>query len=144
MDNKEIAKKLSSLVQLDIDAVHAYKEAIEKTEDLQVREKLSLFRKDHERHITELSAEIRRMGEEPPDFSPDFKGYMIQGFTSMRSLSGTKGALNAMHTNEMLTNKTYKEASGWGLPPNVQQMINLAYDDERRHIEYIKATLDTM
>ncbi len=31
VDNKELADKLISLVQLDIDAVHASKEAIEKS-----------------------------------------------------------------------------------------------------------------
>ena len=141
MDNKEIAKKLSSLAQLDIDAVHAYKEAIEKVEDLKVREKLALYREDHERHISELSAEIRQLGETPPDFSPDFKGFFIQGFTSLRSMTGTDGALNAMHTNEKLTNKNYREASDWNLPTNLQKIINMAYEDEKRHLEYIELEL---
>lgn len=142
MDNREIAKKISSLAQLDIDAVHAYKEAIEKVEDLQVRENLARYREDHERHISELSAEIRRLGETPPDFSPDFKGFLIQGFTSLRSMTGTQGALNAMHTNEKLTNKTYKEASSWNLPTDIQTIIDLAYKDERHHLEYIETKLN--
>lgn len=141
MDNKEIAKKLGSLAQLDIDAVHAYKEAIEKVEDPQVRENLVRYREDHERHISELSAEISRLGETPPDFSPDFKGFLIQGFTSLRSMTGTEGALNAMHTNEKLTNKNYSEASSWNLPTNIQTIINQAYEDERRHLEYIEMEL---
>ncbi len=141
MDNKEIAKKLGSLAQLDIDAVHAYKEAIDKVEDPQVRENLVRYREDHERHISELSAEIRRLGETPPDFSPDFKGFFIQGFTSLRSMTGTEGALNAMHTNEKLTNKNYSEASGWNLPTNIQTIVNLAYEDEKRHLEYIEMEL---
>ncbi|MGB3225217.1 MAG: DUF2383 domain-containing protein [Desulforhopalus sp.] len=141
MDNKEIAKKLGSLAQLDIDAVHAYKEAIDKVEDPQVRANLVRYREDHERHIAELSAEIRRLGETPPDFSPDFKGFFIQGFTSLRSITGTEGALNAMHTNEKLTNKNYSEAGNWNLPTNIQSIINLAYEDEKRHLEYIEMEL---
>lgn len=142
MDNEEIAKKLSSLAQLDIDAVHAYKEAIEKVEDLQVRENLSRYREDHERHISELSAEIRRLGETPPEFSPDFKGFLIQGFTSLRSMTGTEGALKAMHTNEKLTNKTYQEASSWNLPTDIQTIIDQGYEDERHHLEYIEMKLN--
>ncbi len=142
MDNKEIAKKLSSLAQLDIDAVHAYKEAIEKVEDLQIRENLTRYREDHERHFSELSAEIRRLGETPPEFSPDFKGYLIQGFTSLRSMTGTEGALKAMHTNEKLTNKTYKEAGSWNLPTDIQTIIDQAYEDERHHLEYIEMKLN--
>ncbi|HBG20421.1 MAG TPA: ferritin [Desulfobulbaceae bacterium] len=142
MDNKEIAKKLSSLVQLDIDAVHAYKEAIEKIDDLQVREHLTQYRQDHERHISDLSAEIRRLGGTPPEFSLDFKGYLIKGFTSLRSTTGTKGALNAMHTNEKLTNKEYEAAKYWDFPPDLKQMIALAREDERRHLEYIERALE--
>ncbi len=141
MDNREICKKLSSLVQLDIDAIHAYKEAIEKAEDPEVREHLSLYRDDHERHVTDLSAEIRKLGETPPEFSPDFKGFLIQGFTSLRSATGTDGALNAMHTNEKLTNKNYKEATEWNVPNDIGKKIALAYDDEKRHIDYIKKKL---
>ena len=142
MDNKEIAKKLSSLVQLDIDAVHAYKEAIEKVDDLQVREHLTQYRQDHERHISDLSAEIRRLGGTPPEFSLDFKGYLIKGFTSLRSAIGTKGALNAMHTNEKLTNKEYEAAKYWDMSPDLKQMIALAREDERRHLEYIERALE--
>lgn len=141
MENKEIVKKLSSLVQLDIDAVHAYKEAIDKADNQQVREHLILYRQDHERHITDLSTEIRRLGGTPPEFSLDFKGYLIKGFTSLRSATGTKGALNAMHTNEKLTNKEYEAAQGWDLPPDLKQVIALAREDERRHLEYIERAL---
>lgn len=142
MDDKEIAKKLSSLVQLDIDAVYAYKEAIEKIDEPQVREHLTMYRQDHERHISELSVEIRRFGETPPEFSLDFKGYLIKGFTSLRSATGTKGALKAMHTNEKLTNKEYEAAKYWDLPPDLKQMIALAREDERRHLEYIERALE--
>lgn len=142
MDDKDIAGKLSSLVQLDIDAVHAYKEAIEKCEDSQVREHLTLYRQDHERHITDLSIEIRRLGGTPPEFSLDFKGYLIKGFTSLRSATGTEGALNAMHTNEKLTNKEYEAARNWDLPPELKQIIALGREDERRHLEYIEGALE--
>lgn len=141
MDTKDTARKLSSLVQLDIDAVHAYKEAIEKVDDLQVREHLTLYRQDHERHISELSSEIRRLGGTQPEFSLDFKGYLIKGFTSLRSATGTQGALHAMHTNEKLTNKEYEAAKYWDLPPELKQIIALAREDERRHLEYIERAL---
>jgi hypothetical protein len=143
MDNKEIAKELSSLVQLDIDAVHAYQEAIDNIDHVQIREQLARYREDHNQHVTALSAQIRKLGEIPPEFAPDFKGYIIQGFTSLRSATGTEGALKAMHTNEKLTNSKYKDAAGWpNLPVDLRQMIAMAREDERRHIEYIEHTLE--
>lgn len=141
MDNNEIVNKLNSLVQLDIDAVHAYKEATEKVENPVVREHLTLYRQDHDRHIADLSAEIRKLGGTPPEYSLDFKGYLIKGFTSLRSATGTEGALNAMHTNEKLTNKEYEAAKYWDLPPDLKQIIALAREDERRHLEYIERAL---
>lgn len=141
MEDKDIIEKLASLVQLDIDAVHAYKEAIDKAEDHQVREHLTLYRQDHERHISDLSTEIRRLGGSPPEFALDFKGYLIKGFTSLRSATGTEGALNAMHTNEKLTNKEYEAAKYWDLPRELKQLIALAREDERRHLEYIERAL---
>lgn len=142
MDSKEIAKQLSTLVQLDIDAVHAYNEAIEKVDRPAIKEHLIRYRDDHDRHIADLSAEIRRLGETPPDYSPDFKGFFIQGFTSLRSITGTQGALKAMYTNEKLTNKKYDEATEWNLPPDIKHIVALAFEDERRHIEYIEQALE--
>lgn len=141
MDDKEIAQKLGSLAQLDIDAVHVYREAIEKVEDPQVRETLVRYCEEHERHIAELSAKISRLGEAPPDFSSDFKGFFIHGFTSLRSITGIEGVLNAMHTNEKLINKNYSEAGSWNLPKNIQTIVNLAYEDEKHHLEYIEMEL---
>jgi rubrerythrin len=142
MDNREMAKKLGSLVQLDIDAVHAYQAAIDKIDHPLIRETMIRFREDHDRHITTLSAAIRQAGESPPEYSPDFKGFLIQGFTSMRSITGTEGALKAMHTNEKLTNKTYDDARGWDLPASVKDLVRSAFEDEQRHIAYIEKTLE--
>jgi uncharacterized protein (TIGR02284 family) len=137
MNDKEIANTLHSLVQLDIDAVHAYKEAIEKIDDVTIREQLTTYQQDHERHISDLSAEIRALGETPPEFSLDFKGYFIQGFTSLRSVTGTDGALKAMQTNEKMTNKEYREASTKVFPVRIQDIISKAYEDEKRHLDFI-------
>lgn len=143
MDQKEIAKKLAALVQLDIDAVHAYQEAIEKIDHAPIREQLARYREDHNQHITALSAQIRKLGEVPPEFAPDFKGYIIQGFTSLRSATGTQGALKAMHTNEKLTNAGYNDAAEWqDLPMGIKQIIAMALEDERRHIEFIEYSLE--
>jgi hypothetical protein len=54
------------------------------------------IRDDHKRHIELLASEIPTLGGTPPDYSPDFKGYLISGFTSLRSITGTEGALKAM------------------------------------------------
>lgn len=142
MEQQKLIKNLSRLVQLDIDAVHAYEQAIERIDTPTVSDRLSSFRDDHQRHITDLSNAISQLGGEPPEFSKDFKGYFIEGFTALRSATGTEGALKAMKTNENLTNKTYDDALDWELPENIRQIIIRNRDDERRHLEYIQECLD--
>lgn len=139
MDNREIAEKLASLAQLDIDAVNAYEQAIKNVEDPDVRGHMTTYRDDHKRHIEELSTEIRSLGGTPPEVSPDFKGFFISGFTSLRSATGTDGALKAMQTNEKLTNKNYQEATKWDVEGKIKTLIEKNYEDERIHLEYIES-----
>lgn len=144
MKNEPVVKRMKRLCQLDIDAVRAYEQAIEKIEHPEIRARITEFQADHERHITELSEAIRRLGGEPPSRSPDLKGVLLEGFTALRSVTGTEGALKAMRTNEKLTNKTYEDALGeQGTTEDVHALIQRNRDDERRHLEYIERTLQT-
>jgi hemerythrin superfamily protein len=140
MEQKETQRKIRSLIQLDIDATHAYQHAIDKTEHRVVRDQLILFQKDHERHVRELSAKLVRMGEKAPD-SPDLKGYLIEGFTGLRSSTGTKGALKAMQTNEKLTNRKYEEAAKEDFPPEIRSLIESNRQDEAKHLRYVEQML---
>jgi rubrerythrin len=133
---------LVTLVQLDIDAVQAYGQAIDNIDIPEIRERLDDFREDHERHIDELSAAIRRLGGEPPERAADFKGYLIEGYTAIRGAMGIAGALRAMKMNEILTNTTYEQALALDLPNDVMAIIGRNREDERRHLAYIEAVLE--
>lgn len=141
-DTKELLKQLEDLSQLDIDAVHAYTSAIERIDLPDVKERLTAFRGDHERHITDLAPLIERMGGTPPKQTPDFKGFMIQGFTAVKSMLGNESALKAMKSNEELTNKTYDDALKQDFPSDVRSVIERNRDDERRHLEYIEQCIN--
>lgn len=142
MDNKTLVKHLHSLAQLDVDAFHAYGQAIEKVDYEPVRDQLSVYREEHRNHYDELSRVIRHKGGEPPKFTKDFKGYMIEGMTSLRSITGIKGALEAMETNEKLTNKHYERAaSNKEMPPEVGDMLSTFHQDEQRHLSFVQETL---
>lgn len=141
-DNKVLCDHLISLVQLDIDAVHAYSHAIDRIDIQEIKTELTRFRGDHEQHVRDLSPIIQRLGGEAPEFKPDFKGYFIQGMTALRSITGNEGALKAMKTNEQLTNKTYDTALGWDLPADVRSIVQKNRDDERRHLAYITECIE--
>jgi rubrerythrin len=134
---------LKSLVQLDIDAVGAYSQAIEHIENTHISENLNKFMRDHQQHIDNLSNILRVNGEEAPEMSRDFKGFFIEGFTSLRSVTGDEGALKAMRTNEQLTNKKYKEAvDELSLDTDIIATVESNYRDEQEHLSYIEGALE--
>lgn len=139
--NAPVTDTLRALAQLDIDATYAYNQAIDAIDHPQIRARLIEFRADHERHITDLSACLRQLGAEPPERSRDFKGFLIEGFTAIRSMTGTEGALKAMQGNEETTNKAYREALSAELPADVRALVQRNYEDEWRHLAYITAAL---
>lgn len=141
MELKEIAKKLNCLIQLDIDAVEAYAQALKNIDIKEVYDSIKQFSLDHERHIIELSQALRDLGEQPIERLLDIKGFFIEGFTAIRSATGTPGALKAMKMNEHLTNKTYNEALSYDFPTDVKQLVQKNYADEQRHLLYIEKTL---
>jgi len=141
MNENDLIKKLNSLLQLDIDAIRAYDQALRQIDDRLINFKMACFREDHVKHVMNLSHEITLLGGEPIELTPDFKGFFIEGFTALRSLTGTEGALKAMISNEHFTNKIYAEASQENLPPKIQQLIYKNYQDEQKHLTYIEKIL---
>lgn len=143
MDRKDIIRELKSLCQLDIDAVHAYDECLHHIDLPDVKKDIEQFKGDHERHITHLSDFIRSYDEEPPKKSPDLKGYLLDVFSKIRSLSGTEGALKSLKNGENLTNKRYYDAVALDFPPNIKTMIEKHYADERRHLSYVEEAINS-
>ena len=93
MNEKNLIEALSNLVQLDIDAVHAYDQALKEIDDPIIKDRLLKFQDDHRNHISGLSKQIEELGGQPPEQSQDIKGYVIEAFTAIRSFTGLKGAL---------------------------------------------------
>jgi uncharacterized protein (TIGR02284 family) len=141
MDNREIADKLASICQLDIDAIHAYIKANDHVDMPEIRNTISRFQADHARHVKDLSDMIRNYGGEPPEFSKDFKGFLLQAFASIRSMTGTEGALKALRGGEKMTNQAYDDAVSQSFPPMVLVLLKRNYEDEQRHINYIDQCL---
>lgn len=142
MDNKDLITHLVKLAQLDIDAIRAYEQAISKIENTDVETHLMQFCDDHRKHVQELSSEIKSLGGTPPENKPDIKGYLIEGFTALMGITGTKGALKAMKSNEKLTNSTYEKAlKEEGIPVKIRDLLERNLQDERRHLSYIENAL---
>jgi rubrerythrin len=98
MFDETIESVMNDLIQLDVDAYHAYGEAIKMIEEKDIHKQLVAFQKDHERHIKELSDLLKASGGEPIKPTRDFKGFIIEGMTALTKLNrnqrGIEGYVN--------------------------------------------------
>ncbi len=141
MDTRETCDRLNSLIKCDVDAVHAYQQAIEACEMEEIRSRLVQFQSDHQRHIRDLSQQVRLLGGEP-EVEKSWAGFLIEGFTAIAS-QGDHSALVAMRGNEELTNRTYEAALNESdLPTDVRAVLERNFSDEQRHLSWIKDQLD--
>ncbi len=138
MDIQAVIALMRDLVHLDVDAIHAYDQAIKNIDVPSVRTELERFKADHERHVTDLSAAITELGGESPAIRRDFKGFFIEGMTALRAAMGTEQSLKAMAVNERLTNREYDKAASMALPPSIDALIRRNQSDEKRHLQYIE------
>lgn len=137
---KDVISELNGLIQMDLNAVCAYDQAIEACDHVEIKGKLGEFKRDHERHITDLSSQVSVLGG-TPETGQDFKGKLIEGFTAITSHSD-HSALMAMRGNEELTNRRYASALEEALPEGVRVVVEQNYQDEQRHLAWIKDALD--
>jgi uncharacterized protein (TIGR02284 family) len=145
MDTNEIREKLNDLMHLDVDAVNAYREAIERIRDADIGMHLQEYMRDHQRHVDELRLLVTGLGGEPEEAKPDIKGFLIKGMTQLRSSMSDEQALKAMHQNEEVTTRAYRDAVGWtDVPDDVREVLARAYRDEQRHIAYIEERLHAL
>jgi uncharacterized protein (TIGR02284 family) len=144
MNRDDILDNIEKLIHLDVDATHAYDQAIKNINEQAIKDKLIQFQADHRKHIDLLSAKVLELGGTPPELSSDFKGFIISGFTALRSLTGTKGALEAMETNERLTNTKYEEACKKDFPADILSIIQQNFADEQRHLAFVREALQTV
>ena len=144
MNERNLIEALSNLVQLDIDAVHAYDQALKEIDDPIIKDRLFKFQDDHRNHISGLSKEIVNLGGNPPEQSKDFKGYVIEAFTAIRSFTGLKGALKAMKTMEEITNRHYGEVVSWEAPSELKEVLRKYFSEEKIHLDYLTSNLQAL
>jgi uncharacterized protein (TIGR02284 family) len=138
--NEEAITTLNELIYLDVDAVSAYRQAIDACEVAEVKSQLITFKGDHERHVTELEGLVRSLGGEPAS-GRDLKGFFIEGFTAIMS-RGDRSALLAMRANEEITTRKYEAALRANLAGEARALVEKNEKDEARHRAWIKAALE--
>jgi uncharacterized protein (TIGR02284 family) len=134
-------EELNELIRWDIDAVGAYNEAIDAAKEPTIRDPLTQFRKDHQRHIEELSQIVRRIGGKPVE-KADLKGIVRKTMTKVAGLVGVESVLRAMKSNEEAVNKAYSHHLSFDWPRDIAEQIRRNFADEQRHLEWVVRTLE--
>ncbi|GFO53375.1 hypothetical protein GMSM_03820 [Geomonas sp. Red276] len=137
MDRNEMIERLNDLIQLDVDAVEAYSQVIKHLEYDDICRRLRDFQDDHQAHIQKLRSLIMQLDGRPIEARPDFKGYLLEGFTMLMSVSGSLGAMEAMKANEVITNRNYGKAVELPWPEGIKSVLIDNYSQEERHLNYI-------
>jgi len=129
---------LWDLIRLDYDAIDAYDAAIERLEDSRAREALASFRKDHERHIEDLTPHLSGMGSDVPSSSGP-KSLLTQGKVRFANIGGDSALLTAMATNEVETEAAYRTASArTDINDQLRAKLEQGMVDEARHKQWMK------
>lgn len=136
---------LNDLLQLDHDALHSYQLAIQELEGGAYRETVRRFRTDHERHVTELTAVIRRYGGMPVE-APHPTGVLKLATQAAGALGGgDTHVLMAFRNNERQARDKYARAAALGeWPADVASVVRVAASDESRHYDWVDTTLQSL
>jgi hypothetical protein len=133
---------IDQLVQLDIDAFHAYAQAADRAEIGAIRERLTEFQGEHERHVERLCGLLDELGAPAKPWSRRFEGFVTEGFVSPASEPGTIFAIGALRANEEVLRQRYQGALAKELDARVKDVLMSNCDDDARHREYLSSCLE--
>jgi len=130
-------KLVQNLLILEHDAIAAYDSTIERLDDAGHKAKIAEFKRDHERHVAELTRMAGAHGTEAPQ-EGDVKQYLTTGKVALASIIGDKTILKAMSTNEIETKMAYDHASKNGIATGeARTFFQKALADETRHKDWM-------
>ena len=142
--SNELGTLIENFIYLERDAIAAYDAVIERLESPLSKEKISEFRADHHRHLTELEQLALEHGVAAPS-EGDAKEMLTTGKVKMADMVGGDGAiLKAMSTNETDTGTAYSNGTeNSAIPETARPIFARALEDERRHKAWMDETAQT-
>ena len=102
---------LKEIHQFTVDAVVSYEHAIRHVVGQNLLANLKEIKRVHECNLRDIETYIRRNNREVPDRSMDFKGWLLEGTTTIRSFMGDGQILKSLHGLEKTLVKKYREAT---------------------------------
>ena len=145
LSETKLVAELNDLLQLDHDAVQSYTLAIQALENVGRRQTLIRFREDHERHITELTALVRRHDGLPIEL-PHPTAAAKLATQAAGAAGGDREVLLAFKANERQSRDKYAKALDrlGGADESVLEVVRRAAGDEARHYAWAEQTLESL
>lgn len=141
-DTAALLAELNDLLQLDHDAVKAYTLAEAALKNETYKESIRVFKRDHERHIQELTRLVALHGGTPAD-SPHVSSSPFKlAAQGLGDLGSDTSVLLAFKANERLSRDKYQRAAEQGYPPEVQAVVQRGAADETTHYTWVQETLE--
>lgn len=138
----DFSKAMHSLVELEYDALSAYKTAIESLENQKYRQQLITFSNDHTDHIKKLTKLLQQHDAPIPDGPDTLKHLIVKGKVVIAKNMGDKAILGAMLSNEEDTNRAYENMlSHTDMWPDANATIKKNWEDERRHKNWLEKVI---
>ena len=139
-----LVSQLNDLLQLDHDAVAAYKLAIAELDSPRLKSELQGHLGDHERHIEELERHIDRIGGMKMPM-PHLSGVFKLAVQSAVAAGSDRSVLLAFKANEMQVRDKYGRAAEENdMPVDVRDTVTRAAADERRHYDWAVRSLEQL
>lgn len=140
-NQEETVKVLQKLTHYAIDGSFLISQCIDNLSTQTLKEKLQKIKGECDVNIKELSALLIKYGGNVPDYSKDFRGYFMSGYTAMRGAFTDQGTFNALHTNLKLILKAFESALSSSAPADAKEVIKKAYDRTKKAAQDIEAQL---
>lgn len=141
IQDEEAVKVIEKLTQYEIDASFLLTQCIENVKDVALKVKLNAIKKECEQDIDTLLALGKKHGVKPMEYSKDFKGYFMNGYTTMRGIFTDKGTLNALDTNLKVVLNAFESALKSTLPEEVRDAIQKMCVVKKKSIKEINALI---
>eukprot|EP01132_Coremiostelium_polycephalum_P000913 gene913-1151_t len=130
----DFGKALRELVELDYDAIEAYKASIHRVRDQENRDILTSYMNDYNRNIQELSDLLKAHNSEIPSSGSTGKQLLKKGRVVISNITGDDGIFSAMSSNEDDTNKAFEKiCNRQDIWEDSKDILQRGWDDAIKH-----------
>jgi hypothetical protein len=132
-----IVDTLNNLIELDFDAIEAYRLAIARLHGAPDKQVLTAFMRDHQHHVIDLGAHVYQLGAVPAS-RPGIKAALTRGKVMLGALLGDMSILLAIRSTGKDTHVAYQRVNRRaGVDSALRRVLHEALLDERRHAAWL-------